>query len=431
MPLRSKGFPLHRQIFLALALAVAAGLASGEEASFLGVRWVDAYGFLGDLFLNSLKMIAVPLVFTALVTGVASVGSGRAFGRLGWKTLLYYLASSLAAILTGLLLVNLTQPGVSNGRPVRDLLGLEREGAEVAASMEGRGAGELADLFLRMVPENVFRAAAEGQMLGLIVFAGLFGFFLARLRDPLRESQGRFWEGLSGILFSITNLVMRLAPVGVFGLVASVAARTGLAAVKPLLVFFLTVLAALAVHAFLTLPLALSLLARVSPLRHYRAMAPALLTAFSTASSAATLPLTLECLEKRVGVSRKVGGFVLPLGATVNMDGTALYECVAVLFIAQAYGVELSAAVQFLVVWIALLTSIGVAGVPAASLVAIVIILRAAGLPAEGLALLLATDRVLDMFRTSVNVLSDSYGAVVVARSEGEKRLLAGPPGRR
>lgn len=214
----------------------------------------------------------------------------------------------------------------------------------------------------------------------------------------------------------MTDWVMRFAPVGVFALVAKVAAGTALAALQPLLLFLLTMLLALAVHFFLVLPLLLRLLGRVDPLRHYQAMAPALLTAFSAASSSATLPLTMECMEKNAGVSNRVSSFVLPLGATVNMAGTALYECVAVLFIAQAYGVELSLGMQFTVVLLALLTSIGVAGILAASLVAIVIILSAVGLPAEGIGLILAVDRILDMCRTAVNVFSDSCGAVIIGR---------------
>jgi len=223
----------------------------------------------------------------------------------------------------------------------------------------------------------------------------------------------------------ITDLVMKFAPIGVFALVAKVVMISGLEAFKPLLVFFFTVLIALLIHIVVVMPLLLRLVARVSPVRHYQAMAPALLTAFSTASSSATLPVTIDCIENRAGVSNRVTSFVLPLGATVNMDGTALYECVAAIFIAQAYGLDLTVAQQISVVVLALMTSIGVAGIPAASLVAISIILAAIGLPAEAIGLILAVDRVLDMCRTAVNVFSDSCGAVVVGKTEGEKNILA------
>jgi Na+/H+-dicarboxylate symporter len=267
-------------------------------------------------------------------------------------------------------------------------------------------------------------------MLGLIFFSLLYGFFLTRVANQYAEVQYNFWQGMFEIMMRITDLVMRFAPLGVFALVAETVANTGLAAFAPLAKFFFTVVAALAIHFFLVLPMLLRFLGGVKPLRHYRAVSPALLTAFSTASSSATLPVTMECVEKNAGVSNKTTSFVLPLGATVNMDGTALYECVAVMFIAQAYGIELSLATQFTVVLLALLTSIGVAGIPAASLVAISIILSAVGLPLEGIGLILAVDRVLDMMRTAVNVTSDSCGAVIIAKSEGEQGILEDEPAR-
>ena len=415
---------LHWQILIALGLAVAAGLATGPDGAVLGVPLLAVYEFVGTLFLNALKMIVVPLVFASLVSGVAGLGDGRGLGRLGAKTLAYYLTTSLVAILIGLAAVNLIEPGLVDGRPAREAMGLQADAAAVAEKVEGRGAADVVEVFLRMVPVNIVAAAAEGQMLGLITFALLFGFFAARIGGRAGEAVLAFFQGVFEIMMRITELVMRLAPIGVFGLVAKVVATSGLDAFRPLAWFVLTVLLALGLHFLGVLPLLLRLLARVHPLRHYRAMAPALLTAFSTASSSATLPLTLECVERNARVSNRVSSFVLPLGATVNMDGTALYECVAAMFIAQAYGIQLGFAEQFAIVLIALLTSIGVAGIPAASLVAITVILAAVGLPAEGIGLILAVDRVLDMCRTAVNVFSDSCGAVVIARSEGERDLL-------
>jgi Na+/H+-dicarboxylate symporter len=218
---------------------------------------------------------------------------------------------------------------------------------------------------------------------------------------------------------------MKFAPIGVLALVAKVFATTGLDAIKPVFVFAVTVLLGLLLHTFITLPALLILLGRVKPTRHFKATAPAMITAFSTASSMATLPVTMDCVERRAGVSNRTASFVLPLGATINMDGTALYECVAVIFIAQAYGIEMGFATQFTVVLLALLTSIGVAGIPAASLVAIVIILNATGVPAEGIGMILAVDRILDMCRTTVNIFSDTCGAVIIAKSEGETGVLA------
>jgi len=265
-------------------------------------------------------------------------------------------------------------------------------------------------------------------MLGLIFFSLLFGYFITRIDKEKGELLTRFWQGVADVMMAMTSLIMKFAPLGIFGLVAKTIAGIGPDQLDELVVslgtFTLSVLLALLIHVVITLPLMLAFVGKVNPLAMYRAMAPALLTAFSTASSSATLPLTMECVEDNAKVSMRTSSFVLPLGATVNMDGTALYECVAAMFIAQAFGLELSFVTQFTVVLVALLTSIGVAGVPAASLVAITIILGTIGLPMEAIGLILAVDRILDMFRTAVNVFSDSCGAVIIARTEGEEGIL-------
>jgi Na+/H+-dicarboxylate symporter len=424
---------LHWQILIALVLAVFAGHLSGTEGTLLGVKLYAVYVFIGALFMNALKMIIVPLIISSIITGVSGVGGSRGLGRLGGKTVLFYMTTSLLAILTGLLFVNLLNPGIVNGEPAREVLGLSQEAvAQVAEKVQGRSASDLSDVFLSMVPPNIVLAAAEGQMLGLIFFSLLFGFFMTRIDRESGDLLSRFWQGVSGVMMGITDLVMKFAPLGVFGLVAKTVAGIGPEQLDDLAVslgtFTLSVLLALFVHVVVTLPLLLVLVARVNPLAHFKAMMPALLTAFSTASSSATLPLTMECVRDNAGVSNRTSSFVLPLGATVNMDGTALYECVAAMFIAQAYGLELSFVTQFTIVLVALLTSIGVAGIPAASLVAITIILSSIGLPAEAIGLILAVDRILDMFRTSVNVFSDSCGAVLIAKTEGEQDVLKAKP---
>lgn len=420
---------LHWQILIALALAVLAGRLSGTEGGILGVQLYPVYAFIGTLFLNALKMIIVPLVISSIISGIAGMGGPEGLGRLGAKTLSFYLASSLLAILTGLLLVNLLEPGIVNGEPARDILGLDEQSVEeVAASVQGRTASDLTDVFISMVPPNIVLAAAEGQMLGIIFFSLMFGYFMTRIDRERGGLLARFWLGVNDVMMAMTMLIMKFAPLGVFGLVAKTVAGIDAAQLNQLVIslgtFTLSVLLALAIHVFVTLPLLLVVVAKVNPLAHFNAMMPAMLTAFSTASSSATLPLTMECVRDNAKVSNRTASFVLPLGATVNMDGTALYECVAAIFIAQAYGLELSFVTQFTVVLVALLTSIGVAGIPAASLVAITIILTTIGLPVEALGLILAVDRILDMFRTSVNVFSDSCGAVLVAKSEGEQDVL-------
>jgi proton glutamate symport protein len=415
---------LHWQIAIALVLAVIVGRVTGTDTVLFGINVYSVYDFFGTLFLNALKMLIVPLVVSSIITGMAGASQSEGFGRLGVKTILYYLTTSLLAILVGLALVNLFQPGIVDGQPAKSIIGLSADTSGVLTRTEGRGASDVIEVFLRMVPTNIVAAAAKGQLLGLIFFSLLFGFFMTRIHDRFVDTMQIFWQGVFEVMMLITDWVMKFAPVGVFALVAKVVASTGFAAFQPLAVFMATVLAALAAHSFITMPLLLRFVARVNPVRHYRAMAPAMLTAFSTASSSATLPLTMDCVEKNAGVSNRTSSFVLPLGATVNMDGTALYECVAAMFIAQAYGLDLNFAMQFTIVLVALLTSIGVAGIPAASLVAIVVILAAIGLPAEGIGLILAVDRILDMCRTSVNVFSDSCGAVVIARTEGESDIL-------
>jgi len=418
---------LHWQILIALLLAVIAGSLAGMDATLFGMRFYAVFDFIGTLFLNALKMLIVPLVASSIIVGIAGIGSGGAFGKLGMKTLLYYVTTSAFAILVGLAVVNLVAPGMVDGEPAKHLVGLSENVDEVAAKVEGKGSGDLVGIFLRMVPTNVVAAAADGQMLGLIFFALLFGFFMTKIEEPYAESMYNFWQGLFQVMMQITDWVMKFSPIGIFGLVAKVVASTGYSAFVPLAWFFFSVLAALSIHFLVVLPMLLFFVGRVHPLRHFRAMAPALLTAFSTSSSAATLPLTMECVEKNAGVSNRTTSFVLPLGATVNMDGTALYECVAAMFIAQAYGIELGFVQQFTIVLMALVTSIGVAAIPSASLVAIAIILAAVGLPLEGIGMILAVDRVLDMCRTSVNVFSDSCGAVIIARRTGEEGVLGEP----
>ncbi|WP_339066549.1 dicarboxylate/amino acid:cation symporter [Teredinibacter turnerae] len=421
---------LHWQILIAIALAIAVGLginllSQNNPAS--AAPFLSTFSFVGTLFLNALKMIIVPLILSSIISGISTLGSSNDLRRLGGKTLGFYLASSLLAILMGLFLVNIIQPGIINGEPAGERLNLSSQ-EEVGANLdkiEGRGTGDVAAVFHRMLPPNIVQAAAEGQMLGLICFGLLFGFFMTRIASPMRETLVNFWQGVFETMMGITLFIMKFTPIGVFALVANTVASTGFKAFVPVLTFFFTVVLALAAHTFITMPLILKFLAKVNPVGQYRGMTPALLTAFSTASSSGTLPITMECMEKNVGLSNRTVSFVLPLGATINMDGTALYECVAAMFIAQAYGLDLTLATQFTIVTIALLTSIGVAGIPSASLVAIAVILSAIGLPLEGIGMLLVTDRILDMMRTAVNVFSDSCCATFIARSEGETTQIA------
>lgn len=414
--------PLHWRMLIALLAAVAAGTLLGDVELLM-----NACNMIGTLFLNALKMLIVPLILAALLNGLIGGAEQGGLGRLGALTFGFYAGSGLLAILTGLAWANALTPGIVDGVPAAPLLGLSGDAGAIVSQVQEKGAQDLWAVLVRMVPTNPIEAAAKGDMLGLVTFGLLFGWALSQLPHGLRDTHAAFWKGVYEAMTRITALVMKFAPIGVFAIVTGTVAKTGMAALQPLATFMLVVVLGLLTHAFVVLPLLLRLVARVPAFALHRAMAPALLTAFSTSSSNATLPLTMDCIENKAKVPRRVSGFVLPIGANVNTDGSALYECVAAIFIAQAYGLELSFGAQFTVVALALITAIGVAGIPSASLVAIAVILSAIGLPLEGVGLILAVDRVLDMCRTALNVLGDSSATVTVARLSGEDGVLGQP----
>jgi Na+/H+-dicarboxylate symporter len=376
------------------------------------VRYVD---WLGDLFIRLLKMIIVPLVLTSIVSGVASVGGGRSLGRLFGKTLGYYALSSFLAAATGLFLVNAIRPGVD-----ARLVDTTRA-PELATPATPR------EFLLDIVPTNFFAAAAESKMLSIIFFAIILGMTIAALPDRSRALLTELFDAGFEVMMKLTGGIIRFAPIGVFGLIFRVVAESGLEAFRALGLYMLTIASGLTIHLFVVLPLLLYFLGGINPWIHFRNMIEPMVTAFSTSSSGATLPVTITAVEKKVGVSNKITSFVLPMGATVNMDGTALYECAGVLFIAQVLGADLSLGAQAIVVLTALLASVGAAAVPSAGLVVIFLVLEAVGLrgpTVEALVgMMLAIDRPLDMGRTVVNVFSDSCGAAIIARSEGESEV--------
>jgi proton glutamate symport protein len=414
-------------ILIAMILGAAVGAWCGPEGHIGTVKLVPIFDLVGGMFINLLKMIIVPLILASVITGVAGLGSGPDLGKLGVKTLMFYLVTTLLAVLLALALVNIVVPGVQDGQPVKDLLALTSDAKEVTEGVMHRAETGVLDSIRGIIPANIVDAAVNTKMLGLVLFSVLFGFYLARIPQPQQGNLLGMWQGIFMVMMRITGFVMMVAPVGVFALIAKVVATAGFAGGRSLGLFAICVVAGLVIYGFVVLPVLLAVVARVNPWRIYPAMAPALLTAFSTASSSATLPLSLECLEQRAKVSERVAGFVMPLGASMNHAGSALYECAAAMFIAQAYGLHLSFATQFTVVILALVTSMGMAGIPAASLVGISIILAAVGLPPEAIGVLLIFDRILDMCRTAINVLADAACAVIVARLEGETAPLATP----
>jgi len=399
-----KKIKLHWQILIALVLAIIFGIFFKDEVVY--VSW------MGDVFLKALKMVIIPLILSSIISGVASMGSAENLGRLGLKTVLYYVMTSTFAIVTGLVLVNIVKPGV---------------GADLGfvSAVEGLNEAQesIGETLKNIIPENIFQAFVQNRILSVIFFAILFGFFITQVKPRYKNTMKDFFDAVFEVMMKITMFIIKFTPLGIFGIVAKVVAeqedlvnlmvRMGL--------YMGVVIVALAIHAGITLPLIVKFIGKANPRKHFRAVTTPLLTAFSTSSSSATLPLTMTAVENKSGVSNKITSFTLPLGATINMDGTALYECVAAMFIAQAYGIEMSFLQQVIIVITALLASIGAAGIPMAGLVMITIVLTAVGLPLEGVGLILSVDRILDMFRTSVNVWSDSCGAVVIAKSEGEK----------
>lgn len=399
--------PLHYQILIAIVAGGVFGYYFSDTTQY--TNW------MGEIFLRALNMIIVPLIFCSITTGVASVGSSENLGRLGLKTIGFYIVSTLIAIITGFFLVTTIKPGIGAE------IGFKINPEEFSAASENFG-----QTLIKIIPSNIFEAMAQGQMLAIIFFSILFGFFITRTSDKPRLLLMDLFSSALEVIMKITLFIIKFTPLGIFSITAKVIAQqiqmgneiTEI--ISRLGLYFITVLTGLLFHGFITLMLTLKLMGKVNPFRHLKNMASPLLTAFSTSSSNATLPLTMEAVEIENGVSNKIASFTLPLGATINMNGTALYECVAVIFIAQAYGVELTFAQQLIVIFTALLAAIGSAGIPMAGLVMMAVVLKAVGLPLEGIGLILAVDRVLDMFRTAINVFGDTCAAVIIAKSEGE-----------
>ncbi|MFQ6609968.1 MAG: dicarboxylate/amino acid:cation symporter [Fidelibacterota bacterium] len=405
-----KKIKLHFQIFIAMAAGILFALIFKDQSHYVYP--------LGDIFMRLLKMVIIPLVFTSITFGVAGLDT-KSLGRLGAKTFGYYAMSSFIAILIGLGLTNLIRPG---------------EGADLSIDQTTFDISQLntpdslGDIIIRMIPTNPVSAAANGDILALIFFSICLGFSITLLTGKPRQFMQDFFEFAFQAMMKLTQTIIKLAPIGVFGLIAKAVSSTGFELFKAVGWYMVTIAAGLTLHLFIVLPLIFYLFTRINPLKHFKAMMSAMAMAFSTSSSGATLPVTMDCVENKVGASNKVTSFVLPLGATINMDGTALYECAGALFISQIIGLDLSITMQFTIVLTAFLASVGAAAIPSAGLVMIFIVLNAVGLgnhPEVALIVgtMLSVDRPLDMFRTVVNVFSDSVGTALIANSEGETDL--------
>lgn len=407
-------------VFIAIVLAMFFGSWVGPTGSMWGIPFLSIFDTLSSVFLSALNLVVVPLVASSIISGIAKVGGEEEFGRIGAKTFGFYIGTSLLAIIIGLFFVNLFNPG-GGQLVVPETAQLQRFEDQIA-DQQGKA---LVGILHQIIPSNIFQALASGQMLGVIFFCILFGYAISKIPPGPSTILLGIFQAIFQAMLKITHIIMKFLPYAVFCLIAKVFMTTGFSSLASVSLFMLTVLTGLIAYMGIGLPLLLKFIGRVKPGRHFHAMAPALITAFSTSSSSATLPVTINCVEKRAGVSNRICSLVVPLGTSINMSGSALYECVAAMFIAQAYGIHMPIVTQFLIVLLSLVTSIGVAGIPSASIIAIMIILKTIGLPVEGIGLFLAVDRLLDMCRTTVNVFSDSCCAILVARSEGEKEVLS------
>lgn len=414
---KKRGLALHWQILIGIGLGIAAGILLCRIAPY--ESWGKYIKWAGDIFLRGLRMIVIPLVFTSIALGVAGMGNSAALGRIAGKTLLYYICTTVLAASIGLTLVNIVKPGVGAS------LNLTEDVSSVGTQQVS-----FIDQIVNIVPANIFESMAKGDLLPVIFFAVIFGFFMNKVDQKHSGTLGNLFTAIYEVIMKITFFIIRLAPYGVFAIVAGVVGKQAdnpkalLSMAGSLGVFVLVVWGGLLIQGGVVLPLLVRLLGKQNPWRHISKMSTALLTAFSTCSSGAALPVNIRDSQEKCGVSNKIASFVLPLGSTINMNGTALYECVTAIFIAQAYGIDLSIAQQVMIVFTALLAAIGTAGIPMAGMVMLTIVLSAVGLPLEGIGLVLAVEQLCDMPRTCINTYGDSCGAVIIARSEGEQLTI-------
>lgn len=409
---------LHTKILIGLLVGVIFGVIANQWGfSDIVLNYIKP---IGSAFIRLISMVVVPLVFASLLVGTASLNDIRKLGRIGIKTVAYYLCTTIIAISIGLLLANTFRPGAGLSEDARTNLiqsGGEEAGAQIETTLKKP---TITDILLNIIPTNPVKSFAEGKMLQIIFLALTTGICLSLI--PTKRSQPviNFFEGVNEVVIKMVHIIMKLAPYGVFALISAVVADFGLGILFILLKYSLVVVVGLILHVTIVYSSAIKLFSKQRIGTFFRGIRPAQLIAFSSASSSATLPVTMECTEKNLGVPGQIASFALPLGATINMDGTALYQGVSAVFIAQVYGMGLTVPQQLTIVLTAVLASIGTAGTPMAGVITLAIVLKSIGVPLEGIALIMGVERILDMCRSVVNVTGDASCAVVVASSEGE-----------
>jgi len=402
---------LHWQVLIAMIAGAFVAMVFGERALI--------FSPLGTIFMKLLKMVIVPLILFSVTSGVTSIGDSNTLGRMGIKVFGYYMLTSILAILVGLSLTNLLQPGKG--------INFSVDSNKFDPSTLSQP-NSLADIIIRMIPSNPIKAMADGEILALIFWSIVLGIAITQISDKPKKAIIKGFDYGFELMMKLTQGIISFLPIGVFGLIINAIVNSGIDLFKVIGFYWITIAIGLSIHWLIILPLVFYSFTKINPIKHWRAMSSAFITAFSTSTSLGTLPVTMNCLKKNIGVSNKTSSFVLPLGATINMDGTALYECAGVLFISQVLGAELEIYQQFIIVITAFLASIGTAAIPSAGLVMIFIVLDAVGLSNNPevpiiVGAMLAVDRPLDMFRTVINITSDSIGAVILAKSENEKNL--------
>ena len=408
-----KKLTLPTQIAIGMVIGVLLGAVFGE--SILVIKPI------GDLFLRLIRMVVVPLVFSSLLVGTATIGDPKKLGRIGGRTMAYYLCTTAIAITIGLLIANIVQPGAGMEPIVQEQLLVDFGGGADDSVDSMRQRPSITDTLLEIVPQNPIEALATANMLQIIFCAVLFGVALTLVPKPEHKAAVLgFFKGVSAAMIQLVHIVMLMAPIGVLALMAVAVGQFGLDVLRVLLLYAACVVFGLIVHMTLVYTAAVKLFAKMSPRRFFTAIRPAQLVAFSTSSSSAALPVTMERVTKGLGVPEQISSFVLPLGATINMDGTALYQGVATVFIAQVYGIDLGLSGQLTIVLMATLASIGAAAVPGVGIITLAMVLEQLGLPLDGIALILGVDRILDMLRTATNITGDASAAVIVAAAEGQ-----------
>jgi DAACS family dicarboxylate/amino acid:cation (Na+ or H+) symporter len=418
----ARGVSLHTKILLSLIAGATLGsvinvMVGGHETPWLEALITYVFHPIGQIFLAMLFMTVIPLVFSSLSLGVAQLGGGSDLGRIGLKTFMFFLATMAFAVTIGLVLVNLVKPGERLSDETRTFL-MEKYSGE-ADKKAGQPTTFGVQTFINIVPRNPLKALVEMDMLAVICFALLIGIAITKISAERSAVITTFLEGVNDLMIVLIGWAMKLAPYGVFALIFSITARFGYGLLQTLGWYVAVVLVGLAIQMFVVMPFLLATLARYNPLKFFKKVRPVMITAFSTSSSSATLPTSIKTAEEELGVPSSIAGFVLPLGATMNMNGTALFEGVTVVFLAQVFGVSLSMSEQAIVVILSVLTAVGAAGVPGGSLPLLALVLNTVHVPSEGIALILGVDRILDMCRTTLNSTADVVAALFIARTEG------------